>query len=119
MGINKYKNRKTTVDNIVFDSAAESQYYIYLKLLERQGDIRDLKTQVTFPLIIDGVDGKKHKICKYVADFTYTDKEGIYHVDDVKNPTLTKGVAFRLKFKLMLALYGVEIGIVSPKALKT
>ena len=114
----KYKNKKITVDNTVFDSEAEYKYYIFLKLRQNAGDISELKTQVTFPLNITGADGKIYKISKYIADFTYLDKNGKLNVEDVKNPVLAKGAAFRLKFKLMLALHGVEINIVSPKLLR-
>ena len=37
--INKYKNKKITIDNITFDSKKESLRYQQLKLLDRAGVI--------------------------------------------------------------------------------
>lgn len=46
----KYKNKKMIIDNIEFDSHKEGFRYIDLKLLERQGLIKDLRRQVSFEL---------------------------------------------------------------------
>lgn len=114
----KYKNTKILIGGKVFDSKAEYLYYTYLLLLEEAGDITDLKLQVAYPMIVIGFDNKKHTICKYIADFTYLDKDGKLCVDDVKNPVLAKGATFRIKAKLFKALYGVEINIISPKSVR-
>ena len=50
MSYNKYKNKKTMVDGIKFDSEMESHYYIYLKQLKEIGEVVDFvlqKVQVT------------------------------------------------------------------------
>jgi len=69
-GMNKYRNIKTTVDGIRFDSKREAERYSELKLLERAGIITDLKLQPKFELI------PKHngnRALTYIADFSYTE----------------------------------------------
>ncbi|MBN1114444.1 MAG: DUF1064 domain-containing protein, partial [Oligoflexia bacterium] len=57
---NKYKNVKTTVDGITFDSKKEADRYSELKLLERAGKIKDLILQPKFEIIpAYEKDGKK------------------------------------------------------------
>jgi len=98
----KYRNKKTLVDNIWFDSKKESDRYLELKLLERAGEIFDLKLQPKFPIEIGGV-----KICTYIADFEYQEQGNPYKtIEDVKG-MLTP--IYRLKKKLMRAVHGVEI----------
>lgn len=102
MTSNKYGAIKTTVDNIVFDSRRESEYYLELKMLLRSGVIRDLEMQVDFVVIVNG-----KKICTYYADFQYvlvsTNKTITVDVKGVKTPV------YRMKKKLVEALYGVKI----------
>ena len=47
----KYKNKTTIIDGISFDSAKESNRYCELKLLERAGEIINLKRQVPYLLV--------------------------------------------------------------------
>ena len=48
---NKYNNHKVEYEGKVFDSQMEFARYRELQLLERCGEIRDLKWQVSFELI--------------------------------------------------------------------
>ena len=48
---NKYKNKKTTINGIKFDSKLEAKRFTELKLLEKSGLIEDLKLQPSFELI--------------------------------------------------------------------
>ena len=48
--MNKYKNKKVVIDNILFDSKKEANYYTYLKLLEKAGKIKNLELQKKFIL---------------------------------------------------------------------
>lgn len=95
----KYHNRKTNG----YDSAKEAKRGAALEMLERAGQIRDLRRQVRFELV-----GKqdRERAAHYVADFVYTEANGGYVVED------TKGVRTRdyvLKRKLMLERYGIRI----------
>lgn len=94
-----------------YDSQKEFARHKELQLLERGGQISDLRWQVPI-LIQDGFtrqDGKKVRPIYYTADFTYTES-GQEIVEDVKGidrktgrPQTTE--AFRLKWKLLMALY--------------
>ena len=96
----KYKNHPTEVDGITFASKREAERYKELKLLEKGKAITNLQLQVSFDLIVKG-----HKICRYVADFVYSEK-CVQKVEDCK------GVRTRdyiLKKKLMKAIHGIEV----------
>jgi hypothetical protein len=105
MTVSKYGNKRTQVDGNWFHSAAEAKHWIDLKLLERAGEITDVKRQVPFELRVEGV-----LICKYIADFTYTDKADKFYVIDVKG---FRTPEYKLKAKLMAATgYPItEIGV--------
>lgn len=96
----KYRNRKTEVDGITFDSKREAARYSELKLCERAGLISELKTQVRYRLEVNG-----HKICDYLSDFQYVEN-GALVVEDTKGFATP---AYKLKRKLMLALHGIVI----------
>ena len=100
--MNKFRARKTVVDGITFASMGEARRYQELKLMERAGLIRNLCLQSPFALTVDGVH-----ICDYRADFVYHDNETDKAVvEDFKG---FRTPEYRLKRKLMLAIYGVEI----------
>ena len=96
----KYGNKKTEVEGIKFDSQKEAKRYQDLKIQQFAGEISDLKLQVRFDLIVNG-----QKVAVYVADFQYF-KDGKEVVEDVKG---MKTAIYRLKKKLMKAVYGIEI----------
>lgn len=102
----KYHNVKTVIDGITFDSKREAFYYMYYRNLEQDGKIQNLQLQVPFHIVING-----KKICKYLADFTYIDEFG-KHVIDVKSKITRTDKVFRLKKKLVEALYNIEVEIV-------
>ena len=105
----KYRNVKTTVDGITFDSAKEARRWSELKLMERAGLIYDLQRQVPFVLIPKQMrDGKVvERPVIYKADFTYTEN-GQEVVEDTKSDA-TKTKEYIIKRKLMLWQYGLQI----------
>lgn len=108
--MNKYRNKKITIDGITFDSIKEGKRYQELKLLERANEITELKLQVPFILLENYVlNGKKHQGIKYIADFVYIDiRTRKYVVEDVKSPA-TKTQVYKLKKKLFEQKYEIEI----------
>ena len=98
--MNKYRNVKTEVDGIVFHSKREAARYTDLKLLERAGQIKDLRIQVPFLFELNDV-----RICKYFADFVYREN-GKEIVEDCKGKR-TKD--YMIKRKLMKAFFAIEI----------
>lgn len=103
----KYKNRKLAIDGEVFDSQKEYARYRELALLQRAGQISDLKRQVRYELIpTQRIGGKVvEKSCAYIADFVYTEN-GETVVEDTKG-FRTKD--YIIKRKLMLHVHGIRI----------
>lgn len=70
----KYGNKKVIIDGIEFDSQKEGNHYRELRLLERQGLIKDLKLQVRFELQPSyKKNNRTIQSINYVADFVYYD----------------------------------------------
>ncbi len=103
MGYNKYKNKKTMVDGIKFDSEMESHYYIYLKQLKEIGEVVDFVLQPTY-LLQEGFDlkGKRIRPITYKADFKVIYKDGHEEVIDVKGKLTEE---FKIKRKMLLYRY--------------
>lgn len=104
----KYNNRRCEIDGEVFDSQMERDRWLNLRLLERAGEISQLRRQVAYELIPAQrrPSGGVERACSYVADFVYVDKAGRTVVEDVKGAVTPE---FRLKRKLMLQVHGVEV----------
>lgn len=104
----KYRNRKTVLDGVEFDSAKEARRWAELKLMERAGIITELKRQVPFILIPAQERGGKvvEKPVKYIADFTYRDGNDDYTVEDTKG---CKTKEYIIKRKLMLWEFGIQV----------
>lgn len=99
----KYRNQKTVVDNITFDSKKEAARYGILKLMERNGEISNLRLQVPYKLVVNG-----HHVSTYRCDFEYErGKQTI--TEDVKSEATRKLPLYKLKKKLMLALFKINI----------
>ena len=103
MSYNKYRNKKTEIDGIKFDSEMESHYYLYLKHLKEIGEVVDFELQPTY-ILQDGFikDGKKIRPIQYKADFKVIYKDGHEEVIDVKGKLTAE---FKLKKKMLLYRY--------------
>lgn len=102
---NKFHAIATVVDNIRFSSKKEAERYKALKVLQQAGEITDLTLQPSYKLAVNGLH-----MCVYRADFRYTDKSGKMHIEDVKGFHKSRAYElFRLKAKLMLAVYGIMV----------
>lgn len=81
---NKYHNKKVVVDDIEFHSQKEAVRYGDLKLLEKVGEIQDLKLQPRFELQpAFKKNDKTFCAITYIADFEYVEA-GKYIVEDTK-----------------------------------
>ena len=108
--MSKYGSRKTEVDGIVFDSAAEARRWRELRLLERAGRISGLRRQVPYVFLVHttGTEpgcGEDKRQMRYVADFVYVE-DGREVVEDVKG---YRTAEYRRKRRLMRNVYGVDI----------
>lgn len=116
--MNKYRNKKVTVNGITYDSKKEAQRHAILKMMERAGRIRELRRQVKYVLIPaqyepDEISArgrtKRGKLiereCSYVADFVY-EENGKTVVEDTKG---FRTADYIIKRKLLLWVHGIRI----------
>lgn len=101
--MNKYRNKKTVVDGIKFDSVKEASRYYELKELQQKGDILNLRLQPRYELqeSFTHPEFGKLRAITYVADFEYC-KGGKLVVEDVKG---MKTDVYKIKKKLFLKRY--------------
>jgi len=86
-GGNKYNAQRVTINGIDFDSKKEGNRYVDLLMLERAGEIRDLKLQV--PIMLEGKAGplqsRTGKQMRLTVDFSYIEvKTGLTIYEDAK-----------------------------------
>ena len=104
----KYFSKKVVIDGIKFDSKKEGQFYQELKLLEKEGKIKDLELQKEYELQPSfKINNKTRRKTIYRADFSYiTTEDDKIHVIDVKG---FRTEVYRLKKKMFEYKYGIEL----------
>jgi len=101
----KFKNIRTTIDGVTFASKKEAARWIFLRDLEDNGVIVNLKRQVRYALHVQGV-----KIGTCIPDFEYTvSKTGKQITEDVKSVRTAKLPLFRRNKRHMAAQYCIDI----------
>ena len=121
--MSKYRNQRTTVNGIIFDSRREAKRYCELAVLERAGVIQDLQMQKTFVLVPEQREEPTERYKKgihkgewkpgtlierpitYIADFVYHEK-GQLVVEDAKG---LRTKEYIIKRKLMLYIHNIRI----------
>lgn len=98
----KYHNIRVETPEGKFDSKREAERFYELRLMERAGLIKGLARQVRYELI---PKIGSYRATYYYADFVY-EQDGKTIVEDVKG---IKTEVYKLKKKLLLWRYGVEI----------
>lgn len=98
--MSKYHNVKTSTLRGNFDSKKEALYEEELFLSLKAKEIEGYECQVKFDISV-----KNKHICNYVADFVVKTLDGTFEVREVKGGKAIQTSTFRLKFKLMKALY--------------
>lgn len=111
--MNKYRNVKTTLDGIIFDSKKEAARYQELFLLQRGNVIKDLDVHPTYVLQPAFKSwGVTHRAITYEGDFSYSER-GVHVVEDVK---AIKTEVFRIKEKMFRYKYPeVDFRIINVK----
>jgi hypothetical protein len=100
---NKYHARRTSVDNITFDSAAEANRYAELLILLKAGEIKDLIVHPKYEIVpYMFINDKRYRAVFYEADFEYKTPDGKVFVEDVKG---VETPLFKLKWRLANMLY--------------
>lgn len=104
MARSKYGNRRVVEDGYLFDSVAERNHYIALKLLQLAGDISQLQVHPTY-ILQEGfkheASGKRVRAITYTADFAYIENGKPVTVD-IKG---ARTEAYRIKSKLFMARF--------------
>jgi len=96
----KFKAQRTEIDGIKFASKKEANRYVILKLMDKQGYIRNLRLQVPYDLNPGGAF--KYR---YFADFVYEQGNDTI-VEDCKG-YLTR--EYKKKRALMLKIHNIKI----------
>mgnify|MGYP003610111732 CR=1 FL=1 len=100
----KYKSVKCEHFGVKLDSLKEKRQYI--KYLHQQsiGEILSIKLQPKYDLIVNGI-----KIGFYKADFEIELADKSIQVIDVKSEMTRKLPVYRLKKKMIKAIYNIDI----------
>lgn len=127
-GKNKFKNKWTEQDGIKFASEGELARWNFLRMMEAEGKIKDLRRQIRFKLEVNDI-----LICTYIADHGYVvvgaDLIQEFYREELPNGRMRAGVRwrehetiedfkgmetpeFKLKKKMMLAIHKIDIKIV-------
>lgn len=108
--MSKYGNRTVITEDGKFDSLKELRRWQELKLLQRAGEIYELRRQVPFVLIPVQKDEKGKVIereVKYIADFAYRNRnDNRLVIEDTKGMRTKEYI---IKRKLMLYRNGLRI----------
>lgn len=106
----KYGNRKTVIDGLKFDSAAEARRWCDLVLLQKAGRIMQLERQIPL-VLVHGVklhgEAKARPAIRLVVDFRYVEGGATVWED-------TKGMetpASRMKRHMAKALHGIDVRV--------
>lgn len=101
------------MDFAKYDSMGEAGRYAALRLRVLAGLIKDLETQVRFPLMTL-CDGRPVKVATYIADFVYVETEsGKQIIEDFKG-ALTDVAALKLRW---MAGQGQPVKIVTKEGI--
>lgn len=124
-GKQKFGARKVEHDGIVFDSKLEGDRYLFLRDLERNGEIQNLRMQVEYELLPrqskmvtvhmktkDKVVEKflEHPV-SYKCDFQY-EYQGETITEDTKGSNKMASRDFPIRKKLMLYRHGIEVKVI-------
>jgi len=98
--MNKYRNKKTMYNGVLYDSMKESCYARELDLRVKAKDIKAWvgdKKKLKFQIVVNG-----SRICTYTPDFMIVSNDNSIEYVDIKGIETT---VFKIKWKLIHALY--------------
>ena len=114
----KYHAQPQKTEDGLFASKAELKRWRELCLMQQAGDIRDLVRQPAFPLWTLNLAGHRvpvmigNRAAKYIADFSYHEREGRYVVEDVKGVDTPMS---KLKRATVKASLGIDVTLITKR----
>lgn len=107
--MSKYNAKTERVDDIIFHSRAEAEFYKYLKEQQKSGTVVAFEMQKVFE-IQEGFrhprTGKWIRAIKYIPDFVVHYAGGETEVIDVKG---FKTDVYKMKSKMFMYKYGIPL----------
>lgn len=104
--------RVTTPDGITHMSGKQAKRWVQLCYMQKMGLIRDLKREVTYQFIVNGVTlrGLGGRPLSYRLDHQFFDvtEDRMVH-EDVKSSAVADKEVWPYKKALMLAIHGIEV----------
>jgi Protein of unknown function (DUF1064) len=103
----KYNAKPCEVNGIKYRSQKEMKRHQDLLLMEKAGQISDLKREVPFVLFPSTtINGKKVREVKYIADYTYFNLRGELICEDTKG---FRTPVYKLKKIMMKHIWDIDI----------
>lgn len=108
---NKLHAKKITIDNILFDSKLEGDYYCWLKEMKAENIIKDFELKPTY-ILVEGFtkNGIKHLPVTYTPDFRIINHDGSSYLVDTKGKRTD---VFNIKYKLFCKRYNEELKLIA------
>lgn len=92
------------MDGIVFASKKEMNRYAELLLVQRAGQISDLRLQPKLSVEING-----QHFCSYTPDFAYQDRDRGLTFEELKSTGTAKDAAYKLRRKAAELTHGITV----------
>jgi hypothetical protein len=105
-GRSKFGNTLTLRHGIKFHSKKEANRYDQLLLLEKNGEVRNIRRQVRYDFRINGV-----LIGWYVTDFVYEERTKAVWGEVVEDVKGYPGPTWPMKRKLMKAIHNITVRV--------
>jgi len=100
----KYSARRVEVKGITFHSQREAARWQELMLMNQAGEVSNIRLQVAYPIVVNDVH-----VCTYIADFVYIETYRGISIEIVEDCKGYQTAVYRMKRKLMKAIYGIDI----------
>lgn len=82
--INKYGNKKTEYNGVIYDSKYEAEIAMELHLRMKAGEFLNIEPHHPIKLYVYGKDGNKINMFKYYVDFKCQKPDGTYLLVEAK-----------------------------------
>lgn len=108
----KIQHQRIIADGIEFDSKAEHDRYIELKLMQRAGLIKELECHPSYEVLPkqETPEGKQNfRPVVYTPDFRYITREGREVVEEIKSEYSRKEKDYIIRRKLLFYTQGIYV----------